>query len=66
LEEYKAILPRLQNNSIILGDNSHATDSLRVFSEANVRRFLFFKEEPADHFYHGAGIGFSLPATLIE
>jgi predicted O-methyltransferase YrrM len=66
LEEYEAILPRLQINSIILGDNSHATDSLRVFSEANVRRFLFFKEEPADHFYHGAGIGFSLPATLIE
>ena len=65
LEEYDAIWPLLQANSIILGDNSHATDSLRNFSEAKNRRFLFFKEEPADHFYHGAGIGFSIPSTFI-
>jgi hypothetical protein len=29
--------------------------------EENGRRFLFFKEEPAQHWYPGAGIGFSYP-----
>jgi len=59
--EYKTILPKLSKTGIILGDNSHATDSLRKFSEDNGRRFIFFKEEPLDHFYNGAGIGISLP-----
>lgn len=61
LLEYKTILPKLTQVGIILGDNSHATDSLRKFSEEHGRRFIFFKEEPLNHFYNGAGIGISLP-----
>lgn len=61
LLEYETILSKLTKDGIVLGDNSHATDSLRKFSEDNGRRFLFFKEEPLDHFYNGAGIGISLP-----
>ena len=59
--EYLTIIDKLSPRGIILGDNAHATDSLRKFSEENDRRFVFFKEEPFQHFYNGAGIGISLP-----
>jgi predicted O-methyltransferase YrrM len=57
--EYKAIEKNLTSKSIILGDNSHCTDKLAVFSREKNRKFLFFKEEPRNHWYPGAGIGFS-------
>jgi len=57
--EYEAILSKLSPEAVILGDNSHATDVLARFSEANSRAFLFFKEQPARHWYPGAGIGIS-------
>jgi hypothetical protein len=57
--EYLTVQPKLSSRAIILGDNSHATDKLVQFSEQTGRRFLFFPEEPADHWYPGAGIGFS-------
>lgn len=59
LEEYNAIESNLSEGAIILGDNCHASDALRKFSEKKNRHFLFFKEEPLDHFYYGAGIGVS-------
>lgn len=61
LLEYKTILSKLTHSAIVIGDNSHATDSLRKFSEETGRRFIFFKEEPLNHFYNGAGLGISLP-----
>lgn len=57
--EYKTIAGLLNENSIILGDNSHCTDKLSQFSIENNRQFLFFKEEPINHWYPGAGIGIS-------
>lgn len=57
--EYEAILPKLSQQAVIFGDNSHATSKLAEFSSAQGRRFLFFKEEPKDHWYPGAGIGIS-------
>jgi predicted O-methyltransferase YrrM len=59
--EYLTITDKLSPRGIILGDNSHATDSLRKYSEENDRRFVFFEEDPFEHFYSGAGIGISLP-----
>jgi predicted O-methyltransferase YrrM len=59
LEEYNTILPLLLPDSVILGDNAHATSSLYDFSKANNRDFLFWKEEPLNHWYPGGGIGFS-------
>lgn len=59
--EYLTITDKLSPKGIILGDNSHATDALRKYSEENGRRFVFFKEDPSEHFYSGAGIGISLP-----
>ncbi len=59
--EYETIKNRMSPAAVILGDNSHCSPSLARFSEDNGRRFLFFKEEPAQHWYPGAGIGFSYP-----
>ena len=58
-EEYKTIKPLINEGTIILGDNSHSTNKLSRFSLENKRQFLFFKEEPMDHWYPGAGIGIS-------
>lgn len=55
--EYDTISNKLNENAIILGDNSHATDKLLNFAEKSGRQFLFFKEEPLHHWYPGAGIG---------
>jgi hypothetical protein len=55
--EYDTIRERLSTRAVVLGDNAHVTDKLAAFAEATGRRFVFFKEQPADHFYPGAGIG---------
>ncbi|WP_207495320.1 class I SAM-dependent methyltransferase [Aridibaculum aurantiacum] len=56
--EYETIFPKLSENAIILGDNSHVTDELLKFSMAKGKKYLFYKEEPLDHWYPGGGIGF--------
>ncbi len=55
--EYRTIEPLLGPNSVVLGDNAHATDKLVRFATETGRHFLFFKEEPLNHWYPGAGIG---------
>ncbi|MBY0430796.1 MAG: class I SAM-dependent methyltransferase [Rhodospirillales bacterium] len=55
--EYRIIEPKLSPGAVILGDNAHATDSLVQFAYATGRQFLFFREEPAEHWYPGGGIG---------
>lgn len=66
LREYETISRILSSNSIILGDNSHASQSLMEFSRANERDFVFFREEPKDHWYPGAGIGISYVNKRID
>lgn len=58
-QEYKTILNNITENTILLGDNSHVTDKLALFSLEQKRKFLFFKEDPKNHWYPGAGIGIS-------
>ncbi|MEM9832808.1 MAG: class I SAM-dependent methyltransferase [Bacteroidota bacterium] len=58
-QEYLAIQQLLSNKAIILGDNAHVTDKLLRFSNETSRRFLFFKEDPVNHWYPGGGIGIS-------
>ena len=58
-QEYIAIKDKLSPRAFILGDNAHVTDRLMRFSDENGRRFLFFREEPKNHWYPGAGIGIS-------
>jgi hypothetical protein len=57
--EYRLVLPKMSAQGIMLADNAHVTDELCRFSREAGRQFLFFREEPADHWYLGAGIGIS-------
>lgn len=57
--EYRIIAPKLSDRAVIIGDNAHVTDELLKFSSETGRRFVFFREDPADHWYLGAGIGLS-------
>jgi hypothetical protein len=61
--EYVAIKDKLSPAGVILGDNCHVTDRLSRFSAETGRPFVFFRESPADHWYPGAGIGFSMPRS---
>ena len=58
-DEYVTIADKLSGRGIILGDNSHVTDSLSRFSRERNRQFVFFSEKPENHWYPGAGIGIS-------
>jgi hypothetical protein len=55
--EYACIASKLSEAAVLLGDNAHVTDKLYQFAAATGRRFLFFAEKPAGHWYPGAGIG---------
>ena len=55
--EYATISGKINQKSIILGDNAHATNALFRFANLSGRKFLFFGERPLDHWYPGAGIG---------
>lgn len=55
--EYLVVRSKLAEGAVVLGDNSHSTDALMRFAALSDRRFLFFREEPRDHWYPGAGIG---------
>jgi predicted O-methyltransferase YrrM len=57
--EYETVEPKLTPGAIVLGDNAHITSKLSEFSARHGRRFLFFKEQPENHWYPGGGIGIS-------
>jgi Methyltransferase domain len=57
--EFLAVLQKLSDRALVLGDNSHCTDSLLRFSLITRRHFIFFQERPVKHWYPGAGIGIS-------
>jgi Methyltransferase domain len=57
--EYRAMVNKLSDHAIILGDNSHVSAKLLEFSLAEKRHFVFFQEKPLEHWYQGAGIGIS-------
>lgn len=57
--EYETISEKLADDAVILGDNAHETDRLFQFAQASGRKFLYFGELPADHWYSGGGIGFA-------
>ncbi len=57
--EYITVKDKISEHAVILGDNSHVSDKLAIFSNETKRNFLFFREEPSGHWYPGAGIGIS-------
>ena len=63
--EFRAVESHLTPSAIVLSDNSHITGELAAWAEATERTFAFFREEPKDHWYPGAGIGAAwYPARL--
>jgi hypothetical protein len=63
-QEYITIRDKISADAVLLGDNSHISDKLAIFSSETKRNFLFFKEEPNKHWYPGAGIGISFKRHL--
>jgi predicted O-methyltransferase YrrM len=59
MAEYQTIANRLSSKAILIADNAHAATALMDWAESHGWRFLFWKEEPLQHWYPGAGIGFA-------
>ncbi len=60
--EYRTIEHKLAPGAFILGDNAHVTDKLAVFAGETGRSFMYFNEEPREHWYPGAGLGIAFSA----
>ena len=56
-QELAAVAPNLRPGAIVLSDNAHASSALSDWAERTGRHFLFFKEQPAEHWWPGDGIG---------
>lgn len=63
-QEYEIVSCLLSPKGFVIGDNAHCTQRLAEFAEHTNRRFLFFKEEPTEHWYPGGGIGVAYPIGL--
>ena len=64
--EYETVTRLLSDNCVLIGDNSHVTTKLSEYSRKHGRDFLFFSEKPKNHWYPGAGIGFSFEKNAVK
>jgi predicted O-methyltransferase YrrM len=55
--ELRAIEPHMARHGVLLTDNATVTNVLAEHAEATGRRFLAFRETPADHWFPGEGLG---------
>ncbi|MEV1331084.1 class I SAM-dependent methyltransferase [Micromonospora costi] len=55
--EFEAVESKLAPGAVLLTDNVTATNVLAEHAERTGRRFLAYRETPADHWYPGDGIG---------
>ncbi|GAB3960900.1 class I SAM-dependent methyltransferase [Spirosoma harenae] len=58
-DEYQVVLPKLSPKGVILSDNAHLTSAIAKLSLDAGRKYIFYPEVSKDHWYPGAGIGFS-------
>jgi Methyltransferase domain len=56
-QELAAVEPNLRSDAIVLSDNAHDSAALSNWAERNGRHYLFFKEQPLNHWWPGDGIG---------
>lgn len=59
--ELKAVEPNLSPGAIVLSDNAHDSAALSDWAERTGRHYLFFREDPIDHWWPGDGIGAAWP-----
>lgn len=55
--EFLAIEPRLHAGSIVMSDNSQQTSKMLEFAQRIGKSFLYFQDQPRDHWWPGDGIG---------
>jgi predicted O-methyltransferase YrrM len=55
--EFVAIEPRLHAASIVMSDNSYHTSKLLEFARRRSMSFLYFQDDPKDHWWTFDGIG---------
>jgi len=55
--EFLAIEPRLHPASIVMSDNSQQTSKMFEFAGRIGKTFLYFQDQPKDHWWPGDGIG---------
>ncbi|GIJ29251.1 hypothetical protein Vqi01_44130 [Micromonospora qiuiae] len=55
--EFEAVEPKLARGAMLLTDNVMHTNVLANHAERTGRRFLAYRETPANHWYPGDGIG---------
>jgi Methyltransferase domain len=55
--ELAAVELNLRDNALILSDNARESSALSDWAERTGRHFLFFGEQPRDHWWRGDGIG---------
>lgn len=56
-KEFTAVGPNLSADAVILSDNAHDSAALSSWAEKTGRHYLFFKEQPLNHWWPGDGIG---------
>lgn len=57
MREFETVASKLSPKAIVIGDNSHFSDKLINFAKSTKRDFLYFQEQPEDHWYPGGGMG---------
>jgi len=55
--EFLAIEARLHPGSIVMSDNSQQTSKMLEFAQRIGKGFLYFQDQPKDHWWPGDGIG---------
>jgi predicted O-methyltransferase YrrM len=55
--EFMAIQPQLHPGSLVMSDNSLMTTKLLEFARLTGRSFLYFQDQPKEHWWPGDGIG---------
>jgi len=55
--ELETVADALTDDALVLSDNAELTDELAQWAERTGRRFAFFDERPANHWFGGVGIG---------
>jgi hypothetical protein len=56
-KEFTAVGPNLSAGAVILSDNAHDSAALSHWAEKTGHHYLFFKEQPLNHWWPGDGIG---------
>lgn len=56
-EEFEAVKNILSDDALIISDAAHHSNQLESFAKRTDRKYLYFQENPKNHFYGGAGIG---------